>query len=564
MLICIFFLFFLVMRATDMQTQSDSKQSSGPADVKYENADNGYSVIKLAKPTTAGSGSGTVPVNTRVIVDRLAYDRLGSLGGGSYGSVYRVCDPMDCCSQFAIKVFNDTPPASVAIAKDNLNAYYRESILLSSVIPPHPSVVGVVGHGKNTRNDSAAIVMELMDGDLSSRRVDSYQLAVHVMYHMLAGLRHLHEHGVVHADIKPSNILTSADLTQVRLTDLSLSFRLHPLQVYALTPLQMRPEPDLCIATLWYRAPEVVAYGVPERLPRLASGALDLWAIGCVIWEMLNGKPLFPATPNKADKSEEFENFRMMQMCYKEFGVLPAASHVYQVDKKDGDRVLTGMLNDTVMALASKTFHDRPEKAKSATAAFMLMWNGLMLREGDMRWTAKQALESPVFDEYRDATAHLKGDNQAEMFWAYLKRTAVTPSVSPKPMSLCTPTTATGVPVYLPPPPPLPAFAVSLPPPISLLPLLPPPDLTPLPVPVKLVPAVPCPPLALLNSGMKPPRPRSCLKKPGPQATMNPVVLTTPSGAMFKPQYSASSDQLRKNVQFFPFSNTGYSLPMKA
>lgn len=96
---------------------------------------------------------------------------------------------------------------------------------------------------------------------------------VRIVYQILKGLAFMHSHSIMHRDIKPENILLSED--KVKLCDFGFS----------------RPTtevlPTSYVATRWYRAPELLLkmpYGRP----------IDMWALGCLICEMIDGRPLFP------------------------------------------------------------------------------------------------------------------------------------------------------------------------------------------------------------------------------------------------------------------------------
>ncbi len=98
------------------------------------------------------------------------------------------------------------------------------------------------------------------------------------LYQMLSGLHACHAHRIIHRDIKPQNILVDNRTETLKLADFGLA------RTYSLPLRQYTHE----VVTLWYRSPEILLGS------RLYNPSLDLWSIGCIYMEMLNGKPLFP------------------------------------------------------------------------------------------------------------------------------------------------------------------------------------------------------------------------------------------------------------------------------
>ncbi|KAL1122879.1 hypothetical protein AAG570_003205 [Ranatra chinensis] len=112
------------------------------------------------------------------------------------------------------------------------------------------------------------------DHPMSEAQMKSY------MVMLLRGVRHLHENGIMHRDLKPANLLIGEDGI-LRIGDFGLGRmmwnenRKNKLYTHQ-------------IATRWYRAPEIL-YGA-----RNYNHTVDLWAVGCIIAEILNKEPLFP------------------------------------------------------------------------------------------------------------------------------------------------------------------------------------------------------------------------------------------------------------------------------
>ena len=108
---------------------------------------------------------------------------------------------------------------------------------------------------------------------------------------LLQALLVLHQLGIVHCDIKPDNILVSSDHSSIRLCDFGTAMdSCHGMPV----------DPTPYLASRFYRAPEISIFHVLGlvlgQIP--LDGKLDLWALGCTIYELFTGSILFPGNSN--------------------------------------------------------------------------------------------------------------------------------------------------------------------------------------------------------------------------------------------------------------------------
>lgn len=210
------------------------------------------------------------------------YGPLTLIDGGGFSSVYKAQELSSKCV-YAIKIL--TPNSRV---KDSNLSLYREIQALS--VADHINIVGL--HEIVQTNQNVSIVMEYIPHNLSnvlSRRLLPESLVKGFMLQLFRGLAHLHELGIIHRDIKPHNLLITKQGI-LKICDLGLC-RLLP-DKYQQTGANTNPDEchlwTIQVGTHFYRAPELL-YG-----DRTYGENIDIWAAGCVMAEMLDGRPLFP------------------------------------------------------------------------------------------------------------------------------------------------------------------------------------------------------------------------------------------------------------------------------
>jgi Tol biopolymer transport system component len=214
-----------------------------------------------------------------------SYEVVARLGEGGMGEVYRARDTR-LGREVAIKIL----PAAFRSDPDRLARFDREARSLAAL--NHPNIAAI--HGLEEQPDVAALVLELVEGDTLADRIGRGPLpvpaALGLARQIADGLDAAHERGIVHRDLKPANIMITPDGT-VKVLDFGLA------KVAAREDVR----PDLPQSpTLTFDGTRVglvlgtPAYMSPEQTRGLAvDKRADIWAFGCVVYEMLTGRQAF-------------------------------------------------------------------------------------------------------------------------------------------------------------------------------------------------------------------------------------------------------------------------------
>jgi len=205
-----------------------------------------------------------------------AYEELELIGKGSYGKVFKVRSRIDGELYVLKKVAFD------GTAQSEAEASLREAHVLSLL--RHPHIVPYKEFFKHADGDLCLVMAYCEGGDMfryvkSLRRAGKHmeeELAWQWMVQLLLALSYCHSKKILHRDVKTQNIFLSEG--KVMLGDFGLAKQLQRTLEMARTP----------IGTPYYMAPEIY-----EEQPY--SFKSDVWALGCVLYEMLMGKPAFAA-----------------------------------------------------------------------------------------------------------------------------------------------------------------------------------------------------------------------------------------------------------------------------
>ncbi|HEV8317096.1 MAG TPA: serine/threonine-protein kinase [Vicinamibacterales bacterium] len=217
------------------------------------------------------------------------YDILSALGAGGMGEVYRARDTR-LNRDVAIKILPDV----FATDPDRLARFEREARILGSLNHPHIAMI----HGLEQAEGAQALVMELVEGDELAQRLARGAIpideALPIAKQVAEALETAHEQGIIHRDLKPSNIKVRDDGT-VKVLDFGLARAMdsavgsapHVSQSPTITTPAMMTGVGMILGTAAYMSPE-------QAKGRAADRRSDLWAFGCVLYEMLTGARAFP------------------------------------------------------------------------------------------------------------------------------------------------------------------------------------------------------------------------------------------------------------------------------
>ena len=217
-----------------------------------------------------------------------SYEIVGLLGAGGMGEVYRARD-----TRLGRDVALKTLPDSVTQDPERLARFRREAHVLAAL--NHQHIASIYGVEETDRH--RFLVLEFVDGETLASRIQRGALPVEealtLAREIAEALETAHERGIVHRDLKPANIaLTSSD--RVKVLDFGLAKAVAPsagantgaaLTSPTITSPAMT-QVGVILGTAAYMSPE-------QARGRAADTRSDVWAFGCVLFEMLTGRRAF-------------------------------------------------------------------------------------------------------------------------------------------------------------------------------------------------------------------------------------------------------------------------------
>jgi eukaryotic-like serine/threonine-protein kinase len=217
---------------------------------------------------------------------RLAsYEILSLIGAGGMGEVYRARDTK-LNRDVAFKVL----PDEFALDADRLSRFMREAQVLAAL--NHPNIAHI--HGVEESNGIRALVLELVDGNTLADRIAHGPLSVDdalgIASQIAEALEAAHERGIIHRDLKPANIKLRPDGV-VKVLDFGLAKAPEHAHTADRSHAPTLTSPvmtglGVILGTAAYMSPE-------QARGRDVDKRADIWAFGCVLYEMLTGRAIF-------------------------------------------------------------------------------------------------------------------------------------------------------------------------------------------------------------------------------------------------------------------------------
>ena len=307
------------------------------------------------------------------------------IGQGAYGVVFKAIDKKTK-EQVALKKL-------FGAFQDEVDSQrtFREVMLLQE-LNGHDNIIRLLNVIKAENNLDLYLVFDYMEADLFNVIRANILQDIHkkfIIYQILKALKFIHSADIIHRDLKPSNIFINSDC-HIKLGDFGLA-----------RTLQYTPHLGTMVteyvATRWYRAPEMILAGQKYGKP------IDMWSVGCILYEMLAGAPLLPGKSTK-------DMIRMMFSVTgfpdrKEYNEVKKECKIQQIDYDD---LLQEKIKKkkTILQMVSAYSHDE-------VAIDLLL--KLLVFNPKKRLTAEEALEHPYVADFHNPEEEIICDHKIEI-----------------------------------------------------------------------------------------------------------------------------------------------------
>uniref|UniRef100_A0A1A9W0T8 Protein kinase domain-containing protein n=1 Tax=Glossina brevipalpis TaxID=37001 RepID=A0A1A9W0T8_9MUSC len=287
------------------------------------------------------------------------FEKLNRIGEGTYGIVYRARDTRTNEIVALKKVRMDQEKDGLPVSG------FRKILILKSC--KHENIVNLLDVVVGKSLESIFLVMEYCEQDLASLLDNMAQPFSEsevkcIILQVLQGLKYMHSRYIIHRDLKVSNLLMT-DKGCVKIADFGLA------RLFGQPPQPMTPQ----VVTLWYRCPELILGSLTQ------TTALDMWALGCILGELLSHKPLLPGSTEIAQLELIIDLLGTpSEAIWPDFPKMPAIQN---------------------FTLKQQPYNNLKPKFQYLSAAGLRLLNFLFMYDPKKRATAEECLHSSYFKE---------------------------------------------------------------------------------------------------------------------------------------------------------------------
>ena len=296
------------------------------------------------------------------------YIRTSKLGEGTYGVVYRAKDQKGqeiyALKKIRLQAEEEGIPSTAIREISLLKELNHINIVKLYEVLHSPKKLTLVF--EYVEQDLKKVIDSTNQKGLETKYIKSF------LYQLLQGVNYIHQHKVLHRDLKPQNLLISKD-NIVKIGDFGLA------RGYGIPVKNYTHE----VVTLWYRPPDVLlgnkTYGT----------TVDMWSIGCIFAEMVSGKPLFTGN----SESDQLKK-------------------IFEIKGTPNENYASQLKELPEWGVGDNNFENWPEKNfkelfPNLDAEGIDLLQKFLQLEPDKRISAEEALKHPFFDDLMPAIKKL-------------------------------------------------------------------------------------------------------------------------------------------------------------